>query len=401
MHDEVIGGGLGPTRSVAWTPGEIFQLIREEPRISRSQLARQTGLSPSTVTARVEGLLDVGYVREHGTSKAGRRPRALSVNPEWGVVLAAHLGSRHTRACVVDMNGHILTSEEVPIGATEDVEASLAWLRERMDVALASIPPNHPPLRGVGVSVSAPVDTRTGQVVGATLLRSWNRVEIAPRVRDWFGVPVVVDNDGTLMARGEHRSSRPEVGSLIYLKLGSAIGCGIIVKGNVHRGHSGGAGEIGHMPIESPFSRPCSCGRTNCLEATVGGGALIEHLRDRGHELSSTAELVALVEAGDPDALEIVKGAGTAIGSAAAILADFFNPEAIVLGGKLSSIEPLTQSLKAAVFTRSLPLALHGVKIDVSISGEHAATLGAAWTVIDHLFAPDAVDAMVADSSAD
>ncbi len=379
-------GELSLASAMAWTPGEIFQLVSGNPDVSRSDLARQTGLSPTTVASRVQGLLDRGFLCESGNARAGRTPRALTANPQWGVVIAAHIGSRHTRVCAANMLGEILTVHEYGVAASPDIEATLTWLRDRIDIALAELPADRPPLRGIGLSVPAPVDTATGQLVGPTLLSAWNKVSMAPWFEERYEVPVIIDNDATLMARGEHRAARASTKSLLYLKLGSAIGCGIIVDGNVHRGHSGGAGEIGHMPIQSEYSRPCVCGRENCLEASLGGAAIIEHLRERGHDITSTADLVELVNAADPDALELTRAAGTGIGSAVAILADFFNPQAIVLGGRLSSIEPLVQNLLSAIYGRSLALAIRDTTISPSITAENASVLGAAWTIIDHLF---------------
>lgn len=393
LQNDTGGGTSATTRSVAWTSGEIFQLVREAPEISRSELARQTRLSPTTVASRVESLLNGGYLTEQGTSRAGRKPRALSLNAAWGIVITAHIGSRHTRVCAVDMAGEILTVTEYDQAASTDVEATLLWLHERFEEALTSLPPDRPPLRGIGLSVPAPVDAATGELVGPTLLHSWNRVSLAPSFEEWYGVPVIIDNDATLMARGEHRTARPSVDSLVYLKLGAAIGCGIVVNRNVHRGHSGGAGEIGHMPIRSEFSRPCICGRHDCLEAGFGGAAIIEHLRERGHDISTTAEVVQLVNRADPDALEITRAAGEAMGSAVAVLADFFNPEAIILGGRLSAIEPLTQNLRSALYARALPLAVRDTTISASETAENASCLGAAWTIIDHLFSPQTVNA--------
>lgn len=369
--------------------------MRETPEVSRSTLARHTGQSPTTVGSRMESLLEAGYLVERGTAKAGRKPRALSVNAQWGVVMTAHIGSRHTRVAVVDMSGEILAVTEYEVAAAADIASTLEWLHGRMDEALAGLPKDRPPLRGIGLSVPAPVDAATGQLVGPTLLHSWNSVSMAPHFEERYGVPVIIDNDATLMARGEHRTARQQVGSLLYLKLGSAIGCGIIVNRNVHRGHSGGAGEIGHMPIRSGFSRPCICGRDDCLEAGFSGAAIIEHLRVRGHDISTTADVVQLVNQADPDALEITRAAGEALGSAVSVLADFFNPEAIVLGGRLSAIEPLTKNLRSAVYARALPLAVRDTTISASETAENASCLGAAWTIIDHLFSPAQVNATI------
>lgn len=352
-------------------------------------------MSPTTVASRIDQLLERGYLSETGTAKAGRRPRALTVNAEWGIVIAAHLGSRHTRVCIVDMEGRVLTVDEYEVAASDDIDATLDWLHERFEDSLKALPGSRPPLKGIGLSIPAPVDSRTGKLVGPTLLHSWNQVAMAPLFESWYGVPVIIDNDGTLMALGEHRTARSSSRSLLYLKLGAAFGCGIVTNGEVHRGHTGGAGEIGHMPVVTSFTRTCLCGRDDCLEACLGGAAIIEHLRERGQTVATTADLVDLVAGADPDALEVCRAAGTAIGASVAVLVDFLNPETVVLGGRLSMIEPLTQNLRAALYARALPLSISELAIDTTITAENASCLGAAWTIIDHLFSVGSVNAEV------
>ena len=124
-------------RPRAWTAGELLQLVRHNPAASRSDLARQTGLSPTTVTSRIECLLEHGYlVQDSESTTGGRRPRALTVNPTWGAVLAVHIGSRHTRMGIVDLVCNLNWVREFDVAASSDVEGYLLWLESEMRSAL-------------------------------------------------------------------------------------------------------------------------------------------------------------------------------------------------------------------------------------------------------------------------
>lgn len=386
----------------SWTAGEFLQLIRDDPEISRSELARRTGLSPSTVANRIEPLLQLGYVTEKGEpNKGGRKPRPLALNSEWGVVLTAHIGSRHTRVGVIDMVGNILSVREFGVAAPDsNVDEYLEWLESQFLEALESVDlpgGGFNSLRGIGMSIPAPVDISSGELVGPRNFPTWNRALVIPRFADRFRVPVALDNDVTLMALGEHRMHRPDVQNMIYVKLGSAIGCGLVVNGATYRGTSGGAGEVAHMRVETDYPRRCFCGKDNCLEACFGGTGLIEHLRDRGHDVSTTADVIALAEQGDPEALELARAAGIALGESLGVLAEFLSPAQIVLGGRLSELGALTMALKVGVFSQSHPIAVSALTIETSTNGAQASVLGAAWYILDLVLSEDAVNRAVAE----
>lgn len=386
-------------RPQTWTAGELMQLIRQHPDVSRSDLARQTGLSPTTIATRIESLLVHGFVTQDSDStKGGRKPRALTVNPRWGVAVAAHLGARHTRVGIVDMVGNLVLVREHDVAAGDDVEGYLDWLSDEMRSLLDEVRQTSDDplvLRGIGLSIPAPVDVDSGLLVDPYHFPAWNRLAVVPRFEEKFEVPVVIDNDVTLMALGEHRLHRSDVRDMLYVKLGSALGCGVIVDGKVYRGHSGGAGEIAHLPVQTEFSARCQCGRSNCLEACFGGAALIEHMRNRGHDIRTTAEFTELAESGDPDAVELARAAGSALGETLGLLSEFLNPAQIVLGGRLSQLEILTLALRSGLYARSHPLAARGLTIASSLTRENASILGAAWTIIDLLLSEERINAAV------
>lgn len=382
------------------TAGRILQLLRKE-SVSRSQLARITGLSATTVSARLELLLEHGYVvQDSGTRNRGRRPVGVRVDPDYGRVAAVHIGTHHTRLGLLDAAGQLLMVREYDMTTAIDHEQYLVWLEQELRRVLAEgvSGSQGPPLRGIGISIPSPVDAETGQLVDPSHMPQWSGVEPVTYLTESFDVPVLADNDATLMAMGEHRMNYPGVKDMLYVKIGSAVGCGIISSGAVHRGRHGGAGEIGHMPTETVYRRRCVCGRDNCLEACLGGAAIVEHLRSRGVEIGSTNDLLEPGVASHPEVREILKAAGDAVGEVLGLLTDFFNPELIVLGGNLARSDIVMQALRVSLFARSLPLSTRRLQVVPTINGANAAMFGAGLMVLDHLLDAESVDRQLTTS---
>jgi predicted NBD/HSP70 family sugar kinase len=380
----------------AWTAGELLQLVRSGTADSRSRMASYSGMSPSTIASRIQSLLELGYLSEDAQqSDRGRKPRTLSLNPEFGVVATIDIGSRHTRLGFVDVTGELLDVSD-HVSARRDVADYLGWLTERLRFAHANLDGRGGRLRGVGVSIASPVDRESGRLMHPLYLPGWDQVDLAGELSRSLGVPVLAENDAALMALGEHRMHYPRVRDMLYVKLGSAIGCGIVIDGELYGGRAGGAGEVGHLPVDAPeYRRRCECGRDTCLEAGFGGAALRDHLRARGVAVDDGSDIGALARGNDPVVLQVLRDAGTHIGDAIGTLCNLFNPELVVIGGGLSQLEPLTQALRAALYGRTLPLAGRDLQLGISRNGPDAAILGAAWQMIDLLLSVEQVNVTV------
>lgn len=361
---------------------DMLQLIRESGPLSRTDLARSSGLAASTVSLRVEELVRSGLVEEvgDGESRGGRRPRLLRASGGGGVALAADLGTHHARLAVVDLagnrvaNGEVeVTFEDGPAAVLEDVSSRLLELSEGRRVL------------GVGMGLPGPVDVATGQIVSPSRMPGWHGM----RVRDWlterFGVPAVVDNDANLLALGEYRTRWMHSGvqHLVAVKAGRGIGCGIIAGGAVYHGANGAAGDISHVMVAGapPEAMVCGCGRRGCLETVASGAVLLSSLG-----LDSVTELVAQVYRGDAAANQVVRGAGRYLGEVLAVVVNFFNPQVLVIGGSLAAAaDPLIASLRAAIYERCLPMASEAVTITTATDAAQAGVTGAAWLILDHL----------------
>jgi predicted NBD/HSP70 family sugar kinase len=378
------------------TPGGILHLVRSGRSRSRADLARSTGLSPSTVSQRVDALIAAGYLREAGAgvSHGGRRPRALEVDASTGVVCAADLGSHHATFGLVDLGGRVIASrtEAMDIGAGP--AAILGWIAEvGAELASAHAQPGQT-LRGFGIGLPGPVDT-AGRMVSPSRMPGWNGVDVAAELTAISGLPAAVDNDANLMALGEYDTLGAGVGELVFVKAGSSIGCGVIAFGGVYRGHHGMAGDISHVTVPGAPAVLCSCGRIGCLDAVAGGAAIVQSLRGSGVELSDTREVLALARDAHPRATQELREAGLRTGGVLATIMNFFNPQRLVLGGILGEAEAFVAGVRSAIYSDCLPMITDQLDIAVSVAKEQAGIRGAGRLILDALFDPARVDVVV------
>ncbi|MEA2401100.1 MAG: hypothetical protein QOK00_1503, partial [Thermoleophilaceae bacterium] len=221
----------------------------------------------------------------------------------------------------------------------------------------------------------------------------WDNHPISDELGDHYDAPVLVDNDVNIMALGEHWSAWPDSEHLLYVKVGTGIGCGIVAGGEIHRGAEGAAGDIGHIRVTSDESVVCRCGNLGCLEAVAGGGAIAARLTESGVEAHGSRDVVAQVRAGNGDAVRLVRQGGRMLGTVLASLVNFFNPAVIVIGGDVAEAhEQLLAGVREVVYQRSLPLATRHLRVVRNSLGDRAGVTGAAVMVIEHVLAPDAVD---------
>lgn len=371
------------------SPGAVLQLIRSGVVSSRSALAKLIGVSASTAGLRVQALIDHGYVYEEddGRPRGGRPPRRLTLRPDFGEVIAVDLGSNHATVAQFDMSGRRIEEVLVQYQIAGGPDTVLDWVAET--VRSQARPPRR--LRGITIGVPGPVDARTGRVVSPSRMPGWNGVNVRIQMFNrGVGVPVLLDNDANLMALGEHSVEPAE--HMVFVKAGTGIGCGVIASGRLHRGSVGAAGDISHLPVPGREMVECSCGRNGCLDAVASGAALVHELREAGIDVRTPADVVTLAGDADPAATRVLREAGRATGELLATVVNFFNPDALVIGGQLGRAEPFVASVRAAVFERSLPMATENLQVRTSQTGPMAGVLGGARLMIEHLLDPERVN---------
>lgn len=398
--------GDAPRPSAPSTPGvgDIFQILRDGPARTKAELAALTGLARSTVSVRVDALLSAGLLRPAGeaASTGGRPPARVGFNARAGLVLAVDLGATHATVALADLAGVFLDAHTRTIDIGEGPEKLLDVILDDAESLLASPAAAGIPLFGIGIGVPGPVEHSSGRPTNPPIMPGWDRFDVPGYVQRTFDVPVLVDNDVNILALGEHATAWPHVDDLIFVKVSTGIGAGIIAGGQLQRGAQGSAGDMGHVQVpgaSAASSRAADDERD--LEALASGSALAVALRAQGHDTHGPADVIELVRSGDAAAIAATRQAGRDVGEVLATVVNLLNPSIIVLGGSIARAgEHLLAGVREVVYRRSIPLATQHLAIVQSQGGERAAVLGAAIMVAREVLSPSSIDRRLALSAA-
>ncbi|MET0864147.1 MAG: ROK family transcriptional regulator [Nakamurella sp.] len=385
-------------------PGALFQLLRNGAGRTRSELADITGLARSTIAARIDELLASGLVTAAGEARSsgGRPPTRFAFDPHSRVVLAADLGATHATLAVTDLGAEVIGESTESIRIADGPEAVLARLSAGWSGILDRAGRTRGDVAGIGIGVPGPVEFASGRPRNPPIMPGWDNFDIPAHVRAQIDAPVFVDNDVNLMALGEFDEGWPDVQHLLFVKVATGIGSGVVSEGRLNRGAQGSAGDLGHVRAYGDSTAECTCGNIGCLEAVAAGPAIAARLRDRGVAVESTSDVVELVRVGNTAALQAVRQAGRDIGAVLATCVNLLNPSVIVIGGPLADAgEHLLAGVREVVYHRSPPLATQHLRISPSHTGARAGVRGASAMVIQAVLAPDAIDELLLDMHTD
>ncbi|WP_105566243.1 ROK family transcriptional regulator [Microbacterium halophytorum] len=378
--------------------GELFQLLRDGAPRTRAELAKSTGLARSTIAARVDMLMSMGLVTPvaDGVSTGGRPPSQFALNPAARLVVAADLGASHATVAITDLTGAILAEHRESIPIAEGPERVLTWLVDGAARLLDDVGRGRGDVVAVGIGLPGPVEFSTGQPVNPPIMPGWDRFDVPGWVRSHFDAPVLVDNDVNISALGERAVAWPVKEHLLFIKVATGIGAGIVSEGELQRGAQGIAGDIGHVRIARGADVPCACGNSGCLEALASGPALARALREQGIEARDGNDVVDLVKAGNLAAIQAVRQAGRDIGEMLTVAVSLLNPSVIVIGGSMARVgEHLIAGVREVVYTRSTPLATEHLSIAQSSVASRAAVVGASLLAVQHALSPEGVAAFM------
>ena len=375
--------------------GDMFQLLRDGRPRTRADLAAVTGQARSTVAARIDLLMAAGLIAPAGeaTSTGGRPPATFAFAPSARVVLGVDLGATHARLALTDLASTVLAQRDLPLVITDGPDLVLDRVAETGAELLREAGRSATDLAGVGVGLPGPVEHATGKPNNPPIMPGWDNADVPAILGARFHAPVLVDNDVNIMALGEHRAAWPDVADLLFVKVATGIGAGIIADGALRRGAQGSAGDIGHVAVPGVTDVVCRCGNVGCLEAIASGQAVASRLEGA----TTPADVVALVRAGDVTASQAVRQAGRDIGAVLATSVSLLNPSMIVIGGILADAgEHIVAGIREVVYQRSLPLATQHLRIVTARTGTQAGVLGASAMAVDQALSSDAVDRLVA-----
>lgn len=359
----------------------LTTLVGQGPQ-SRADLARATGLSRTTVSSLVHELIAAGHAVE--TSErgrphkggSGRPPLLVAATAVHGAVAGIDIGHHHVRVAIADQDGSVLEEEVASVDIDAHGTAVLDRATRMVRALSRSTGIDLARIAGVGLCVPAPIDRRSA-TIRSGVVPEWRDLTPADTLADRLGVPVAADNDANLGALAElHHGVAHGVGDLVYLKLASGVGAGLVLGGRLYRGSTGIAGEIGHVQI-SEHGRVCRCGHRGCLETEVSAPRLVELVRPTEATEFDVADLLAMEGAGDPGARRVLGDAGRTVGRALADLCNSLNPAMLVIGGPLGSAPSLIAGVREAVDRYAQPNTAAALRVESAALGERAEITGA------------------------
>lgn len=381
----------------------IFRAIRALGPIARIDLARQTTLNSGTVTNIVDELRDAGLVSEigQGVSRVGRRPVFLAINPAARYAIGIDIARDTISGAVVDLAGHQrtrlhektgpwLTGETILTAACDVIDRLLTTLSEAERATLV----------GVGIGAFGPLSLRTGRFLAPPSFNAWQDLALKPHIQTRFGLPTFVDNNGNTGALAELWFGAGQgIENFVFLSLGTGVGGGLVLDGELYRGNHDVAGELGHISIDANGPR-CACGNYGCLEMYVSAPRILAaaraalatgepstlQARFRVDEELTLDAVIAAARDGDPLASRVFATATHALAAGLVTIINSFDPGVILLGRGLASAgELLLAPVRAEVQRRVFPALRDTVRIEATTLPD-APTVGAATLALQEFF---------------
>jgi glucokinase-like ROK family protein len=382
----------------------VLQLIHARRDFSRTELARQTGLSAASITAIVQSLIDKGLIVEsglvesgHNSSALGRKPVSLRLRDDAGFLVGVDLGSFYTRVVVTDIRGTLVYKQESETEMSGGRDLVLSRTLKAIHKAIDdSKTPKHA-FKGIGIGHSGVIDVSKGVVLSFPRpgqMTEWKNVPLRDMLEREFGVPCLLEDSVRAIATAEkHFGLGVGLCDFIYVDVGMGIGAAIFIDGKLYRGPGGSAGEFGHMTVDE-HGPLCCCGNYGCLETVASCGAVIQSVKgaiEKGvdskvRELAQgdlnriSIEMIgqAAME-NDSLSFRVLHEAVSHIAVALADVVNLLNPHVLIFGGALfrSAPELFLEPLKRTIKQRALEKSANEVQLKISSLGSEAGALGA------------------------
>ncbi|WP_066043330.1 ROK family transcriptional regulator [Herbiconiux solani] len=360
----------------------IVHTLLQAGSLTQAELSRQTGLSTATVSNIVKSMVERGLLTTAPTTSSGRRALSVSLSGDDTIAAGIDIGRSHVRVVLCTIDHKVVAERWQPLPLGHEADFALEVASGILDELLGTCGRSRSAVIGVGLGVPGPIDSRSHTVIDGTILPQWVGITV-DEIQDRLKLPVRLENDANLGAIAEITwGPHKGVDNLIFVKVGTGIGSGLILDGEIFGGNVGISGEIGHLPIHE-HGLICRCGNRGCLETIASTAILIELLSREPQNVRSTADIVRLAEEGDKATLRVVDDAGQALGRALAAIANLLNPRMVVIGGPLAGLgNRMLEPVRTGFMRYSSPVVFDTTELAVSSFTDRAEALGAAAIVI-------------------
>ena len=293
--------------------------------------------------------------------------------------LGIDVGGTFTKAALVNENGRLLVKQQISSKNFSDKAFFAHQIRSIFSSLVKIQKIRSSDVKAIGIGLPGPVDSKRGVVLSLTNIKKWDNFALVSYLKDFFSMPLFIENDANCMTLAESRLGAARGASFaLCLTLGTGVGAGLILNNEIYRGPYFLGGEIGHIPMALEGPR-CECGGVACLERYVGNQALVWKLKTVFRRRISLEEASVLAKNGDTRAIKVWRQAGESIGLAVSSVVNTLNPEVIVIGGGVSLAgDVLWRSIRSTVKKHTMRFLKKRIKIKKAVCGNDAGVLGAA-----------------------
>ncbi len=385
----------------------ILHLIHSGVNSSRLELARQTGLSPASITTIIQRLIMTGLIveSEPARSQLGRRPVPLEIRRDAAYFIGVDLGSFYLRIVITDINGNIIYKYQAQTEMQEGRKRVLEKAFHSVRAAIKESGLSQASIRGIGIAHSGVIDSEAGVVLSYPRpgqMAEWKNISLRDIFQDEFEITCLLEDSVRTTATAEKSFGLgKDLNDFLYIDVGMGIGAGIYIDGKLYRGADGSAGEFGHITVDEDGPL-CSCGNNGCLETVASCGAIIRGVRtaiEQGidskiRDLAAgdldkvSIEIIAQAAIeNDSLAFRVLQKAASYIAIGLADLVNLLNPRVMIFGGALFRAVPqlLEDPLRRIIKQRSLEKSANKVQLKVSTLGSEAGALGASRLIAEKI----------------
>jgi predicted NBD/HSP70 family sugar kinase len=345
---------------------------------AQADIARETGLAPGTVSTIVRELAAAQVVST--VAGSGRRGTTVRLARGAGLVAAVDFGHSHVAVAIAEMSGEVLSEERCPLTPGHTHTEGLGRARTMLDTQLAALSARRDDLRNIGMGLPAPLSDNV--VMSSGILPGWVGVDARDEAATAFGADVLVENDANLGALAEHRYGHGRGhANVVFVKVSSGVGAGLILDHKLFGGTSGTSGEIGHLTLDEQGPL-CRCGSRGCLEAYAASGTAVSMMQEQmpGARID---DVIDAARRGNVSALRVFEDAGLHLGWGLAMVTNLLNPGVILIGGDMSQAGELLLESARLGLRRHVLAGTSTTPVLVAALGERASMIGALALAID------------------
>src|SRR3954454_1754850 len=368
-----------PSELRASNRDRLTALLRSNGPMTQADLARASGLSPATVSSIARELREDGWLEDYTSQGRGA---VLTLSRSAGVAVGIDFGHKHVRVAIADLGHEVLGETVEPLDVDHAADEGIALAGRMVRHLLDEVGASADHVTGVGMGLPGPLRRDNGEVGDSAILPGWIQRRPGELMQAALGLPVLVENDANLGALAEIVwGAGRGCSDVVYVKVASGVGAGLVLDNRIYRGFGGTAGEIGHLTINET-GPVCRCGNRGCLEVYAGADGLLEPLRRHGGGPLTVRAVITLAAEGDAGAQRAIADAGRALGLAVASVCNLLAPQRVIVGGELAQAGDVLLNPMRDCVHRSAIASARQTPTPAGVLGERAEVLGAVALVL-------------------